>query len=170
MIHRQGLSRSTCTMWHIHSMIRVFPVRIQNHLILQIILTRPNDLTRHAGCRLIWALALSYPKNLFLLVLGIGQNFTVVHQFCKTDWSSINNRLVENIFSLNLAIFQILIHCVRSFRGIQIIFFLFLHENICCVYSLEVPLQGASNEYPQVPQHLFSWRNKKNISTFWLTV
>ena len=30
--------------------------------------------------------------------------------------------------------------------------FLFLHENICC--------QGTSNEYPQ---HMFSWRNKKNI-------
>ena len=26
--------------------------------------------------------------------------------------------------------------------------FLFLQENICCGYSLEVPQQGASNEYP----------------------
>ena len=40
------------------------------------------------------------------------------------------------------------------------IFFLFLHENICCGYSLEAPRRGASNEYPQ---HMFSWRNKKNI-------
>ena len=32
-------------------------------------------------------------------------------------------------------------------------FFLFLHKNICCGYSLEEPWQGASNEYPQ---HLFS--------------
>ena len=38
--------------------------------------------------------------------------------------------------------------------------FLFLHENICCGYSLEVPQQGASNEYPQ---HIFLWRNKKDI-------
>ena len=30
--------------------------------------------------------------------------------------------------------------------------FLFLHENICCGYSLEAPRQGASNEYPQ---HVF---------------
>ena len=29
------------------------------------------------------------------------------------------------------------------------IFFLFLHENICCGYSLEAPQRGASNEYPQ---------------------
>ena len=32
------------------------------------------------------------------------------------------------------------------------IFFLFLHKNICCGYSLEAPHQGASNEYPQ---HIF---------------
>ena len=39
-------------------------------------------------------------------------------------------------------------------------FFLFLHKNIRCGYSLEAPRRGASNEYPQ---RLFSWRNKKNI-------
>ena len=32
------------------------------------------------------------------------------------------------------------------------IFFLFLHENVCCGYSLEAPRRGASNEYPQ---HVF---------------
>ena len=42
----------------------------------------------------------------------------------------------------------------------MLISFLFLHENICCGYSLEAPQPGASNEYPQ---HMFSWRNKKNI-------
>ena len=36
-------------------------------------------------------------------------------------------------------------------------------KNICCWYSLEVPLRGASNEYPQC---IFSWRCKKNISPF----
>ena len=30
-----------------------------------------------------------------------------------------------------------------------LIFFLFLHENLCCGYSLKAPWQGASNEYPQ---------------------
>ena len=43
------------------------------------------------------------------------------------------------------------------------IFFLFLKGNICCGYSLEAPRRGASNEYPQ---HMFSWRNKKNINNF----
>ena len=50
-------------------------------------------------------------------------------------------------------------------KGIRSIFFLFLHKNICCGYSLEAPRRGASNEYPQ---HMFSWRNKKNINTFGL--
>ena len=42
-----------------------------------------------------------------------------------------------------------------------LIFFLFLYQTICCGYSLEVPQQGASNDYPQ---HIFSCRNKKNIT------
>ena len=49
--------------------------------------------------------------------------------------------------------------------GIHIILFLFLHKNICCGYSLEVPHRGTSNEYPQ---HMYAWRNKKIISTFQL--
>ena len=42
----------------------------------------------------------------------------------------------------------------------MLISFLFLHKIICCGYSLEAPCRGASNEYPQ---HMFLWRNKKNI-------
>ena len=50
--------------------------------------------------------------------------------------------------------------------GYQVnIFFLFLHENIRCRYSLEVPHWGTSNE---CPQHMFSWRNKNNIIYFGL--
>ena len=47
--------------------------------------------------------------------------------------------------------------------GIHILFFLFLDENIYYGYSLEAPRRGASNEYPQ---HMFSLRNKKDISIF----
>ena len=43
---------------------------------------------------------------------------------------------------------------------IVFIFFLFLHGNICCGYSLEVPHRGTSNEYPQ---HMLPWRNKKTV-------
>ena len=48
-------------------------------------------------------------------------------------------------------------------RGYPHNIFLISPKNICCGYSLEVSQQGTSNEYPQ---HMFSWRNKKN--TFWL--
>ena len=43
--------------------------------------------------------------------------------------------------------------------GIHIIFFLFFHENLCCVLSSEVPHPGAS-VYP----NMFSCRNEKNKS------
>ena len=49
-------------------------------------------------------------------------------------------------------------------RGIHVIFFLFLHKYICCGYSLEAPPRSTS-EYPY---HIFSWRNKKDISIFWM--
>ena len=62
------------------------------------------------------------------------------------------------IKALNIYISQLQIR-----GGIHIIFFLFLHKNICCGYSLEAPRRGASNEYPQ---HMFSWSNKKDISIF----
>ena len=41
-----------------------------------------------------------------------------------------------------------------------IIFFLYLHKNICCGYSLEVPCKGASNDYCQI---LLNNSSKKNI-------
>ena len=38
-------------------------------------------------------------------------------------------------------------------------FCLFLHKNIRCEYSLELPQQGTSNEYPH---HMFLWRGDSN--------
>ena len=44
--------------------------------------------------------------------------------------------------------------------------FLFSHKDIGCGYSLEMPEQGTSNEYPQ---HVFCGEiRRKNISNFWL--
>ena len=45
------------------------------------------------------------------------------------------------------------------------IFFLFLNKNIYCGFSLEVPHQSASNEFPQ---YMFLSRSKKSISIFGL--
>ena len=101
------------------------------------------------------------------LVLGISQHFIVDHRFCKTDWLPINNRLanwrkyINSYFSSLPGTYSWL---QINKRGIQIIFILFLHENICCGYSLEVPPWGASSEYPQ---HMFSWR-KISVLLGWL--
>ena len=40
----------------------------------------------------------------------------------------------------------------------HLLFFLFLHKNIYCGYSLEVPSLGTSNEYPQ---HVFMEKYEK---------
>ena len=42
------------------------------------------------------------------------------------------------------------------------LFFLFLHGNICCGYSLEEPRQGPSNEY----HNICFYGEIKKISTF----
>ena len=39
-----------------------------------------------------------------------------------------------------------------------LIFFLVLHANVCCGYSLDVHHQGTSNEYSQ---YIFSWGNSE---------
>ena len=43
--------------------------------------------------------------------------------------------------------------------------FSYFPTKTCYGYSLEVLRQGTSSEYRQ---HMFSWRNKKNIDTFGL--
>ena len=40
-------------------------------------------------------------------------------------------------------------HCITLEKyTLDKYFFLFLHENICCWYSLEAPQWDVSNEYP----------------------
>ena len=54
-------------------------------------------------------------------------------------------------------------------------FFLLLHENICCGYSLEAPHQSASNKYPQNVffgeirkiSIVFSWKKKSPYLELW---
>ena len=58
-----------------------------------------------------------------------------------------------------------------GFKGVKIIWvcfrdvLLFFQENIGCGYSFEGPHWGPSNEYPQ---HIFFWRNKKNMNIFFV--
>ena len=80
----------------------------------------------------------------------------------RTFWKMSKAELVFwHLTMLVQILYQVLKLQIRG--GIHIIFFLFLDENICCGYSLEAPRWGASNKYPQ---HMFSLRNKKDISIF----
>ena len=46
---------------------------------------------------------------------------------------------------------------MKVFSWKIVIFFLIFPQNIDCGYTLELPLRGGSNEYPQ----LMFWRKKK---------
>ena len=56
--------------------------------------------------------------------------------------------------------FFVFIHVNKSCGYSLEAFFLFLYVNRCCGHSLEAPHRCASNEFPQ---HMFLWRNKKTI-------
>ena len=77
-----------------------------------------------------------------------------------------NDNLVKNCFEIFFVCFKIsLSHDTASDWEListekVLTFFLFLYENVCCRYSLEVPHRGTSNEYPQ---HMVLWLNKKDI-------
>ena len=81
----------------------------------------------------------------------------VVNWWRKTSWSCCSGAsyLLQAIVGMYIATDKALFSSEK-----MLISFLFLHENICCGYLLEAPRWGASNEYPQ---HMFLWRNKKNI-------
>ena len=65
---------------------------------------------------------------------------------------NLNGSNTDGLFTVvNLnSFFQSLHNSSNSSRK-QILndFFLFYHEIVCCVYSLELPHQGDSNEYTQ---------------------
>ena len=46
-----------------------------------------------------------------------------------------------------------------ALKGTLFYFYLVLHKNVCCGYSLESPGRGDSNEYPQC---MFIWKNMEN--------
>ena len=95
-------------------------------------------------------------NNVFVL------NTYLTQSFYKEAFSSIRQQqiLKKCCFLWGVTIFtQFLIRYFFFYLNV-FIFFLFHHEHICCGYSLEVPQLGTSNEYPQ---HMFSWRNQKNI-------
>ena len=53
---------------------------------------------------------------------------------------------------------------IRTISTAKYWYFSYFSTKTCCGYSLEVPCWGAYNEYPQ---HIFLWKNKKNIKWIW---
>ena len=102
-----------------------------------------------------------------------GGHFWVIHMSSKTSFDMPDVAQILFFFLMFMWAFPFIISwCMHKGYGpchllirecTRKIFFLFLYENICCGYSLEVPQWGTSNEYPQ---HMFSYRNKKIINTF----
>ena len=54
---------------------------------------------------------------------------------------------------------------IRYIFNWKVLVFLFLHENFCCGYSLEVPHWGASNEYPKQVFFLSGEIRKRSVET-----
>ena len=94
------------------------------------------------------------------------------HSFVETDYEIFSTvihslpLIQEGQLSVCLFVFFLFVFFVLFFSFFFFFFFFFLlfllrTKNICCGYSLEVPRQGASNEYPQ---QMFTCRNKENIT------
>ena len=90
---------------------------------------------------------------------GQGVVVTILDDGIDHDHPDIKRNYVST-HDLYIIVITIATDKARFSSEKMLISFLFLHENICCGYSLEAPRQGASNEYPQ---HMFLCRNKKNI-------
>ena len=73
--------------------------------------------------------------------------------WCTCGWDTVKQIFIYFIKAPDKALF---------FQK-KIDIFLILHKNICCGYSLEAPLRGASNEYPQ---YMFSSRNQIDHEIF----
>ena len=84
--------------------------------------------------------------------------FYFYRQVIKTWNSKLSIWVIPYLWSIKAKIIDNI--QITSFNRKVLIFYLFLHENICCGYSLEAPFGGTSNVYQQ---RIFSWSNKKNI-------
>ena len=111
---------------------------------------------------IIWIPLLSRNKCVASLVLFLESVICYhYHRGDSFNWALSNENHASCTCKHLWSKSDLLSHSSR-YKVIHIIFFLFLNENICCGYLLEMPWQGTSNEF----LHVFSWRNKKNISTF----
>ena len=82
---------------------------------------------------------------------------------CSNDdiFISGNDRIGKMLHNICMSAVALSLRWANHGQWASCFSFLFRYKNICCGYS--APQWGASNEYLQ---HMFSWRNKKNINSF----
>ena len=84
-------------------------------------------------------------------------------KWCRPDWATALGvtRPESALFACTVWSEKLIIATDKVLFSSEKYWYLsyFSTKKICCGYSLEAPRRGASNEYPQ---HMFSWRNKKN--------
>ena len=107
-----------------------------------------NNVERNVKHQTLAEVLLISTHNMFLL--GTEENYS---RFIINFYFSLTSPLLVLYFHKAL---DKMLFCLFFFYPKVLIFFLFLHKNMHCRYSLEAPLL----EYPQ---RMFSWRNKKNI-------
>ena len=111
------------------------------------------------GGKFLFLLFFTFIHFLFsLLSLSIISSSTSLCPF-SGRWHKMTHKgwhVIKPQHNQSVSYFQI--RCFFFFNQKVLIFFLFLHENIYCGYSLEAPQRDASNEYQQC---MFLWRNYK---------
>ena len=102
-------------------------------------------------------------STLPLLTISISEIIWQYHKYFNSSTRANSVDLAQTpkgaVWSWSTLLF---VRCFSQSKSVDI-FLIFLHEIICCGHSLEAPLWGASNEYPQ---HMFSWGDKRKISTW----
>ena len=110
----------------------------------------------------------NFKWNVVFFYLACWQSLHILHICYSLLWISVLWRKKISIFHTGT-----MRNCVSAGlwvigldkSGYQVNIFLISPQKHTLWYSLEAPHRGASNEYPQ---HMFSWRNKKNINSFGL--
>ena len=79
-------------------------------------------------------------KRHWSCVIACMQPVCLIHSAGRQDFFQLESSIIFHLIALDKTLFSIQKYWY---------FFLFLHKNVCCEYSLEAPWQDTSNEYPQ---------------------
>ena len=78
--------------------------------------------------------------------LGILDNESLLYFYWHVQ-SNANSSNTDGLFTMAYSKSFLSLKEILPIAIFRIFFFFFCHEIVCCVYSLELPHQGDSNEY-----------------------